>query len=148
MDGWNLVRDWENELCREVIKLPDLQRMIESFSYPRWNRLSLASGTLNVLRKRMYATSLYRYDVCISGDSSGKILFSSRRPRDLWHCILFACLLSRRNYCNLFCDCNSGGSFGEVFAHRGCFPLLFWIVVGLGHEIEDYRWSVTVATVL
>ena len=32
MDGWNLVRDWEDELFCEVVGLTDSQRMIERFS--------------------------------------------------------------------------------------------------------------------
>ena len=42
------------------------------------------------------------------------------------------------NYCNLFHDCSSFGSLGEVFAHGVEFPLAFLIVVGLGHGVENY----------
>ena len=93
--------------------------------------LFLASGKFYVLWKMMYAISLYRYDVYIYSDSRGEIGFLSGRPRDLWHCIF--CHSFRfvgAKYCNLFYDCSSLGSLGEVFAHRGEFPLAFLIVVG------------------
>ena len=61
----------------------------------------------------------------------GKLIFLSGRPRDLWHCIF------RQSFCflgancrNLFQDCSSFGTLGEVFAHGGEFPLAFLIVVG------------------
>ena len=69
----------------------------------------------------------------------GKLIFLSGRPRDLWHCIFHHsfCFLSA-NYCNLFYDCGSFRSLGEVFAHGGEFPLAFLRVVGLGHGVENY----------
>ena len=58
-------------------------------------------------------------------------MFLSRRPRDLWHCIFrhSFCFL-RANYCNLFYDCNSFDTLGEVFARGGEFPLSIFAVVG------------------
>ena len=50
--------------------------MIPYVSQLGWNRLFLASGKFyseNVLRKRMYAISLYRCDVCIYPGSRGQI---------------------------------------------------------------------------
>ena len=77
---------------------------------------------------------LFRFTVmmCVSIAAAGsKLSFLSGRPRDLWHyiCRHSFCFLGA-NYCNLFYDCSSLGSLGEVFAHRGEFPLAFLIVVG------------------
>ena len=77
MDGWNLVRDWEDPLFREVFELTDSQRMIEYFSQPGWTRPFSASGKFYVLRKRMYARSRFTatvtIDVCIYGGSREEI---------------------------------------------------------------------------
>ena len=56
----------------------------------------------------------------------GKLVFLSGRPRDVWHCIFHCsfCFLGA-NYCNLFYDCSSFGSLGEVFAHGGEFRPTF-----------------------
>ena len=61
----------------------------------------------------------------------GKLTFLSGRPCDGWLCIFHHgfCFLGA-NYCNLFYDCSSFGSLGEVFAHGGEFPLSFLVVVG------------------
>ena len=122
--------------------------MIEYFSRPG---LILVSGKFYSLRKKMYAFSLYRYDVCIYGGSTvgGELKFWSGRPRGIWYCIFphSFCFLGA-NHCNIFYDCDSFGSSGEVFAHGGEFPLSFSIVVGLGHGVEYYCWPVTVVTVL
>ena len=77
---------------------------------------------------------LFRFTVmmCLSiAVVGGKLRCLSGRPRDLWHCIFRDgfCFLGA-NYCNLFYDCSSLGSLGEVFAHRGELPLAFLIVVG------------------
>ena len=54
--------------------------------------------------------------------SRGKLRFLSGRPRDLWHCIFRHSFCSLgANYCNLFYDCSSFASLGEVFAHGGEF---------------------------
>ena len=66
----------------------------------------------------------------------GKIRFSFGRPRDFWHLIFHRsfCFLSA-NYSNLFYDCSSFWSLGEVFAHGGEFPLAF-LDVGEGLGVE------------
>ena len=53
------------------------------------------------------------------------------RETDIWHCIFrhSFCFLGA-NYCNLFYDCSSFESLGEVFARGGDFLLAFLIVVG------------------
>ena len=65
----------------------------------------------------MYAFSLYRCDVCIYGGSTvgGELKFLSGRPRGIWYCIFphSFCFLGA-NHCNIFYDCNSFGSLGEV----------------------------------
>ena len=70
--------------------------------------------------------------VCVSiAVVGGKLRFLSGGPRDFWQCIFhdsFSFLGA--NYCNLFYDCSSFGSLGEVFAHGGEFPLSFLVVVG------------------
>ena len=75
----------------------------------------LASGEFYVLWKRMYAISLYRYDVCIYSGSRGQN--EIWRHRDFWHCIFHHsfCFLGA-NYCNRFHDCSS---FGESFLLMG-----------------------------
>ena len=80
---------------------------------------------------------LFRFTVmmCVSIAVVGvKLRCLSGRPRDLWHRMFdhSFCFLGA-NYCNLFYDCDSFGSLGEVFAHWDEFPLSFSIVVGLGH---------------
>ena len=86
----------------------------------------------------MYPISLNRYDVCIYSDSRGQIVFLFGGSRDLWHCIFYHSFgFLGTNYCNIFYDCNSFGSLGEVFAHGGEFRLSFLIVVGLGHESRE-----------
>ena len=75
---------------------------------------------------------------CVSiAVGGGRLRFLSGRPRDLWHCIfrLSFCFLGA-NYCDLFYDCSSFTSLGEVFVHEGKFPLAFLIVVGYGHGVE------------
>ena len=69
----------------------------------------------------------------------GKLRLLSGRPRNLWHCIArhSFCFLGA-NYSNIFYDCSSFGSLGEVFAHGDEFPLAFLIVVGLRHGVENY----------
>ena len=65
MNGWDLVQDWEDYLFSEVFELTNSQRMIEYVSWPGLSKLFLASGKFNVLQKKMFAISLYRYNVCI-----------------------------------------------------------------------------------
>ena len=75
--------------------------------------------------------------VCVSIAAVGeKLRFLSGRPRDLWHSIFrhSFCFLGA-NYCNLFYDCSSFRSSGEVFAHGGEFPLAFLKFGGLGHGV-------------
>ena len=84
--------------------------------------------------------SRFTVTMCVSMAVVGrKLRLLSRRPRDLWHWIFrHSVLLLGANYCNIFYDCNSFGSLGEVFAHGGEFPLSFSTVVGLGHEFDKY----------
>ena len=108
----------------------------------------LASGKFYVSWKRMYALSLYRYDVCIYSGNRGKNWDFCPRELAIFgiHCIFHHsfCFLGA-NYCNIFYDCSS---FGRGFAHGGEFPLSFLKVVGLGHGVENCCWPVTVVTVL
>ena len=68
----------------------------------------------------------------------GKLRFLSRRPRDFWRCLFHHSFCFRgANYCDLFYDCSSFGSLGEVFAHGGEFPLSFLKYVGLGHKADN-----------
>ena len=75
----------------------------------------------------MYAISLYRYDVCIYK----KDFFVRETSRFLalyfFHHSL--CFLGA-NYCNLFYDCSSFRSLGEVSGRLGEFSLAFLIAVG------------------
>ena len=87
--------------------------------------------------------------MCIYSGRRGQIdfrPFSFGRLRDLRHCIFHRsfCFLGA-NYCNIFYDCNSFGSLGEVFAQGGEFPLSVIVVVGL--VMDNYSWPVTVVTV-
>ena len=83
---------------------------------------------------------LFRFTVmmCVSIAVVGsKLDFLSGRPRDLWHCIFRQFFFSRRELlCNLFYDCSSFGSLGEVFAHGGEFPLAFLVVDVFAHGGE------------
>ena len=56
-------------------------------------------------------------------------------------------LLSRRNSCNLFCDCNSFGVWKRFLLIEVGFFLLL-IDVCLGHGVEGFCRFVTVVAVL
>ena len=91
-------------------------------------------GVINGLPRPYLNSMLFRFTVmmCVSiAVVGGKLRFWSGRPRDFWHCIFrhSSCFLGAI-YCNLFYDCSSFGSLGEVFAHGGEFPLAFLIGVG------------------
>ena len=58
-------------------------------------------------------------------------------PVAVFFTIVFAFFVGP-SYCNLFYDCSSFGSLGEVFALGGAFPLSFLKGVGSGHRVENY----------
>ena len=91
----------------------------------------------SAMRKKTYAISLYRRDLCIYGGSRGQKKTFVREngvPRDLWHCTFSgsfyhfgAAIVISSTFAVVTC-----GIEWEVFAHRGEFPLVNF-VFDLGH---------------
>ena len=127
MDGWDFVRDWEDEIILQSYR-------IDRFTTDDWklffsrDRLLLASGKFYDLRKRMYDVSLYRHTARIYSGSRWKISIFVRETSRYLALNHSFCFLGA-NDCNRFYDCSSFGSLGEVFAHGGEFPLSFLVVV-------------------
>ena len=96
----------------------------------------------SAMRKKTYAISLYRRDLCIYGGSRGQKKTFVREngvPRDLWHCTFSgsfyhfgAAIVISSTFAVVTC-----GIEWEVFAHRGDFPLATF-VFDLGHGAACY----------
>ena len=109
----------------------------------------LASDHFYVLLKRMYAISLYHSDECIYSGSRGQIEIFCPGDLAIFGVVFFTIVYAffvGTNYCDLFYDCNSFRSLGEVCSW-GWVSSAFLKVVGLGHGVEHYCWPVTVVTV-
>ena len=65
--------------------------------------------------------------VCIYSGSRGQIEIFVRETSRFRHCIFYRSFFFRgANCCNLFYDCSSFRSLGDIFAHGGEFPLAFF----------------------
>ena len=86
--------------------------------------------------------------MCIYGGNRGQNDYFSPGDLAISGIISFALvLLARRNYCNLFCDCNSFGVWKRFLLIEVGFFLLL-IDVCLGHGVEGFCRFVTVVAVL